>query len=69
MKPEQVELNTRVSTPDGSGRVMPFFKEDPDLVVCQAPNKPRKILCLVKLDDSNEEKEYDVQLVEFLQYT
>ena len=61
-------MNMRVMTPDGTGRVMPFFKEDPDLVVCKAPGTPTKIVCLVKLDETNEEKEFDVAEIEFVQY-
>jgi len=53
MNPEMLQLNMRVMTPKGSGRIMPFFDEDPDTVVCQGPDGV--VTCRVKLDETGEQ--------------
>ena len=67
MKPEMLQLGTRVMTPKGSGRVRPFFDEDPNIVVCQAHDK-KNILCRIKIDETNDVIEFDTETVQLMGY-
>lgn len=64
MQPERIYLGMRVKTPDGEGRVVHFFDEDPDLLVClKHGGGPRDLECRVKLDQGGEEKVYLVAMI------
>lgn len=69
MKPELLQLDMRVQTPSGSGRVRPFFDEDPDIVVCPEPAPGTGVLCRVKLDESGDFVEVKTDDVEPMAYT